>query len=170
MKEFKDMIFISEILLQSKIAQRAFERLFATHKNFDQLEVWCSIQSILVSTGNISKILWSSKNQSRSKRLREILKVEEDSIILDRKFRNHFEHYDERIEKSFDGRTGGLYVDLAMNPSLNGDLDYDENNNRGYNSFDNSLIFRGERLDLNKVLNALIEVHNNCKLYVLDTP
>lgn len=168
MKEFKDLIFISEILLQSKIAQRAFERLQATHKNFDQLEVWCSIQSILVSTGNISKILWSSKNQSRSKRLREILKVEADSIILDRKFRNHFEHYDERIDERYNERMGGLYIDLAMNPSFNGG--FDENNNRGYNSFDNSLIFRGERLDLNKVLISLIEVHNNCKLYVLDIP
>ena len=168
MKEFKDLIFISEILLQSKIAQRAFVRLEATQKNFDELEVWCSIQTILVATGNISKILWSSKNRLRSQRLREMLKIDIDSIILDRKFRNHFEHYDERVEERFDNRSGGVYIDLAMNPSLIGD--YGGNNNRGYNSFDNSLIFRGERLDLNNILNALLEIHNNCKLYVLDVP
>lgn len=168
MNEFQDMLFISEILLQSKIAQRAFERLHATRKNFDRLEVWCSIQSILVSTANISKILWPSKNRVRGKRLREMLKVEADNILSNRNFRNHFEHYDERIEDWFDHRSGGVYIDLAMNPSLRGG--FGGNDHRGYNSFDNSLTFRGERLDLNNVLNALLEVHKNCKLYVLDVP
>jgi hypothetical protein len=55
-----------------------------------------------------------------------------------------------------------------MNPSLR--EGFGGNDHRGYNSFDNSLMFRGERLDLNKVLTALSEVHNNCKLYVLDIP
>ncbi|MBC8054715.1 MAG: hypothetical protein H7Y13_16785 [Sphingobacteriaceae bacterium] len=81
MKEFRDTIFISEILLQSKIAQRAFERLQATHENFDRLEVWCSIQSILVSTANVSKILWPSKDRLRGERLREMLKVEVDTPL-----------------------------------------------------------------------------------------
>jgi len=31
-------------------------------------------------------------------------------------------------------------------------------------------MFRGEKLDLNKVSAALVEVHNNWKLYVLDIP
>jgi hypothetical protein len=168
MKEFQDMIFISEILLQSKIAERAFERLQATHENFDQLEVWCSIQSILVSTANISKILWPIKSQLRGKRLREMLEVEAENILSNRKFRNYFEHYDERIEEWFDNRPNGVYIDLAMNPSLR--ESFGGNEHRGYNSFDNSLMFRGERLDLNKVLNALSEVHNCCKLYVLDIP
>ncbi len=162
------MIFISEILLQSKIAQRGFERLQATHNNFDNLEVWCSIQSILVSAANISKILWPGKNRLRGKRLREMLKVEENNILSNRKFRNHFEHYDERIEEWFNNRPNGVYIDLAMNPSLRGG--FTGNDHRGYNSFDNSLMFRGERLDLNKVLTALSEVYNNCKLYVLDIP
>ena len=35
-------------------------------------------------------------------------------------------------------------------------------------SFDNSLLFRDERLDLKKVLKALSEIAVNCKLYVLN--
>lgn len=73
MKAFKDMIFISEVLLQSKIAQTAFEGLQAAHENFDPLEVWCFVQSILVSTGKTSKILWPGKDRLRGKRLREML-------------------------------------------------------------------------------------------------
>ncbi len=168
MKEFQDIIFISEVLLQSKIALRAFERLQATHENFDRLEVWSSIQSILVSVANISKILWPSKNRLRGKRIRELLKVEGDSILSNRKFRNHFEHYDERIEEWFHKRTTGVYTDLAMNPSLWGG--FGNNAHRGYNSVDNSLVFRGERYDLNKVFSAISDVYTNCRLYVLDFP
>lgn len=168
MKEFQDMIFVSEILLQSKIANRAAERLEDTKTSFDKVEVWCSIQSILVAAGNVSKILWPiSKYKMRGQRLRQLLNVENNSILSNRKFRNaFFEHYDERVEEWFENQFSGVYIDLAMNPSLREGLG--GNGHRGYNSFDNSLIFRGERLDLNEVLNTLSKIHNHCKQYVLD--
>jgi len=171
MNEFKDLIFLGEIVLQSKIAFRANERLEATKDNFDNLEVWCSIQSILVSVANVSKILWPTykKYEKRGERLRKILKVEDSNPLSNREFRNHFEHYDSRIEDWFSNRSGGVYVDLAMNPSLNG-RELENFHHRGYNSFNNTLIFRGELLDLNEILKALEEIRNNCKGLVLDYP
>lgn len=164
MEEFQDMIFIGEIVLQTKIAVRASERLKANNSNFDNIEVWCSIQSILVAAGNVSKILWASnKYKIRGERLRQLLKVEEKNLLSSRKFRNHFEHYDERIEEWFENRSGGVYIDLAMNPSLSGNM----NSHRGYNSFNSTLIFRGESIDLAEVLKALKEIYENCKPYVL---
>jgi hypothetical protein len=165
MKEFKEMVLISEIVLQSKIAQRANERLQATHESFDRLEVWCSIQSILCAAGNISKILNPiyKNNKARGERLRQLLKVEDSNPLLDRTFRNHFEHYDERIEELFNKTSSVVYKDLAMNPSFRGASV--ANVDRGYNSFNNTLIFRGKVLDLNKVLKAIEEILNNCKLY-----
>ncbi|MBK8041734.1 MAG: hypothetical protein IPK21_03200 [Haliscomenobacter sp.] len=35
----QEMVLIGEIVLQAKIAQRAAERLQATHANFDKIEV-----------------------------------------------------------------------------------------------------------------------------------
>lgn len=167
MKELQEMVFISEIVLQSKIAQRAAERLQVANNNFDTLEVWCSIQSFLVAAGNVSKILWPSRteNKIRGERLRQMLKVEKDNPLSNRNFRNHFEHYDERIENWFNNHSSAVYSDLAMNPSLQGNMI--NNNHRGYNSFNNTLVFRGETLDLNVILKALVEIRDNCKPYVL---
>ena len=166
MTELQEMVFIGEIVLQSKIAQRAAERLQATHENFDKVEVWCSIQSILVAAGNVSKILWpNQKHKVRGERLRQILKVEKNNLLSDRKFRNHFEHYDERIEDWFNNQSSAVYTDLAMNPSLRGTTA--SRDHRGYNSFNNTLIFRGESLDLGEVLKALEELLDNCKPYTL---
>lgn len=169
MKGIEDMIFFGEIVLQAKIARRAAERLEATHDNFDNVEVWCSIQSILVAAGNVSKVLWPSdkKYKMRGERLRQILKVKDENILSDRKFRNHFEHYDSRIEEYFSKQSQGVYIDLAMNPSFPGRK---LNSHRGYNSFNNTLEFRGETLDLNEILNALEVMRDSCKNFCLDYP
>jgi len=49
MNGLQEMILVGEIVLQAKIAQRAAERLRATNDDFDHVETWCSIQSILVA-------------------------------------------------------------------------------------------------------------------------
>ena len=167
MIQFHDMILITEIQLQAKIAQRAAERLLATHDNFDNVETWCSIQSILVAAGNISKILWPNKKyEIRGERLRQWLKVENDNPLSNRKFRNHFEHYDERVEEWFNNKSGGVYIDLAMNPSLRSQFFNDPplNTHRGYNSFNNSVVFRGETLYLDELLTAISDILDNSKM------
>lgn len=167
MNGMQDMVFCGEIALQVKIARRANERLEATKDNFDNIEVWCSIQSILVAAGNISKILSppDKKYKMRGDRLRQMLKVEDDCVLLDRKFRNSFfEHYDSRIEEWFKTHPTNAYIDLAMNPSF---PERNLNTHRGYNSFNNTLEFRGEILDLNAILIAMEKIFENCKSYTL---
>ena len=157
---------IDEIVLQSKIALRAAERLRATHDEYEKVEVWGSIQSILVATGNVSKILWPvrKENKARGERLLQMLNVENSNVLFDRKFRNYFEHYDERIDEWFNNRSSTVYTDLSMNPSLRGGFGASRDH-RGYNSVDNTLIFRGEVLNLNEVLKALEMMLDNCKPY-----
>jgi hypothetical protein len=171
MNGLQEMVLIREVALQSKIAQRAAERLQATQETFDQVEVWCSIQSILVAAGNVSKILWPIRKEYklRGESLPHLLKVDDDNILSDRKFRNHFEHYDERIDDWFSNQTSAVYSDLAMNPSLMTPSlpESMSKNHRGYNSFNNTLVFRGESLDLNEVLRALEDIFSNCKPHSL---
>jgi hypothetical protein len=86
-----------------------------------------------------------------------------------RKFRNHFEHYDERIEEYFKYNAQGVYIDLAMNPSLSSGIfgHLPLNTHRGYNAFNNTLVFRDETLDLNEVFVALENIVDNCKPHSL---
>ena len=168
MTGLQELVFMGEIVLQSKIARRAAERLQVTNDNFDTIEVWCSIQSILIAAGNVSKILWpKQKSKSRGEKLRKLLNVDESNLLSARKFRNHFEHYDERIEVWFKNQSSAVYRDLAMNPSMYNFGHRSTNTHRGYNSPINTLIFRGESLDLCAVLNALKEIKLNCSQYVL---
>lgn len=168
-KALSEMVFISEIVLQSKIAELAAKRLSAIKDNFDQIEVWSSIQSILVAAGNVSKILWpqEKKYAVRGKRLRELLKVDDNNILSDRSLRNHFEHYDDRIEKWFKGKASAVYSDLAIDPfkSIWGNVP--TNHHRAYDPLSHTLTFRGESFDLAAVLKELKEIRIKCRHFVL---
>lgn len=151
------MTLLDEIALQSQIAIRAFERLIAAENQFDQIEIWGAIQSILVSSGNVSKILWPSKKyRERGKLLRQYLQIDDDHPLATRVFRNHFEHFDERVEERFNNSPKSVYIDLQMNPSLNTIFDDTEPMcQRGYNTFNHTLIFDSEILNIKEVINPL---------------
>lgn len=151
------MTLMDEIVLQSQIAIRAFERINAAENQFDEIEIWGSIQSILVASANVSKILWPTKKyRERGKLLREYLQIDENHPLASRVFRNHFEHFDERVEERFNISPTGVYIDRQMNPLLNNFFDNREPLcQRGYNSFNQTLIFDGEVLNIKEVINSL---------------
>ena len=94
-------IFVEEIITQSEFALISWEYLQAyLMKKKDNNRIFYHIQAFLVAVANISKILSPSNNKfkSRGEELRKMLQVPINSPILNRKIRNHFEHYDERIE------------------------------------------------------------------------
>ena len=60
-----------------------------------------AVQQILVSTANLSKLLWGSKDEYAESRasLRVRLGVTDDSPIQSKRLRNGFEHFDEQIDE-----------------------------------------------------------------------
>ena len=167
MKALAELIFISEIVFQSKIAQRAAENLFATRNHGDQIDVWSSIQSVLVAAGNVSKILWPQKKYAkRGELLRTMLNIEESNLLSDRKFRNHFEHYDERIEEWFEKNSSASYRDPVIDPfkPIWGKLTV---RHRAYNPLTQVLTFRGESIDLGEALKALENIQQKCRPFAL---
>lgn len=169
MKEFAYTVYLSEIVFQVKIAQQAASRLPIDPGNFDHIEAWCSIQSILGATANVSKILWpsSKKSQKRGKELRELLGIDENSIIAYRAIRNHFEHYDERIERLFQGKSSVNFIDLAFNPFKPQKWETPKYYQRAYNQVDRIVTFQNETLDLKEVLNTLESIKGKCSVYTL---
>ena len=163
MNALKETVFICEIVQQAKVAGWAAKHLPKSTDDFDSLEVWCSIQLILVAAGNVSKILWPGKKySSRGKALRQLLNVNDESPLSNRNLRNHFEHYDERIEKWFKKTSSSGYTDLVISPfkPIFGNHAVEH---RVYNPLTQTLKFRGESLDLKVLLNSLEEIRDKCR-------
>lgn len=159
------MALIGEIVTQAKFAEIAAYQLTNTT---DFVETWAAIQSILVSTANISKILWPARpqNKVRGEYLRELLGVDEDNLLSDRTFRNHFEHYDERIEKWFEDNNSAVYMDSAIDSFEPTTFSLPKFYHRSYNPMTKTLSFRGESMDLLAILTELAKIRKKCRGFV----
>jgi hypothetical protein len=166
LKPLAEMALIHEIVTQSKFAKSAAAQLTKTS---DSVEVWGSIQSILVATANVSKILWPARKKymARGKQLRTLLGIDEDNLLSDRTFRNHFEHYDERIEDWFDKNNSAVYMDSRIDPFEPTPLSLPQFFHRSYNPTSQTLAFRGEAIDLSAVLAALADIQEKCRFFAL---
>lgn len=169
MKAHVEQVFIGEILMQSKIAKSAAERLVTCEDNFDPIEIWSATQSILVAAANVSKILWPQRKTSaeRGKILRMRLNVDDHNLLSDRNLRNHFEHYDERIENWFENNYSAVYMDSRIDSFESIWGRNPANLHRVYNPMTQTLTFRGESVDLAEILKALEEIRHKCRHLVL---
>ena len=62
---------------------------------------WRELQTFVVSTANVSKLLWGQRGRFAKKReaLRKSIGVEDSSPLKPTTMRNHFEHIDERLDR-----------------------------------------------------------------------
>jgi hypothetical protein len=166
LKSLAEMALLSEIVTQAKFAEKAADQLT---NSSDSIEVWGSIQAILVATANVSKILWPARKQSkaRGKHLRDLLSVDDDNLLSDRTFRNHFEHYDERIEEWVENNNSAVYMDSRIDPFEPTPLSLPQLFHRSYNPTSKTLSFRGESIDLAAVLAELAKIQKKCRSYAL---
>lgn len=102
MKTKKDMwmeMSIREISTQCHFAELSFNKLPAATGTDD---IFMSIHSFLSHCAMVSKMLKSKFEPNDSESIGDILKISLSSIIHTRDFRNHLEHYDERLRDWID--------------------------------------------------------------------
>src|SRR5262249_32316642 len=115
-------VFVEEILRQCGFGLFALddmEYLLETTikpKSWEEKRFWFSVHALLCAIANISKLFWpaDTRGKSRGSKLRKILEVGDSSPFRSRNFRNHFEHWDERMDTwalTLDGLEHRWFVD-----------------------------------------------------------
>jgi len=146
---------------QSKFALLAAQDLEHALQVVDMDRIWYCVQGLLVAAGNISKLLWpgTTKFSAEAAALRKQLSVSDNSVLAPRKFRNHFEHFDERLaDWASNGR--GAFVDSNVGPTgfiggfAAGDC------LRNFDTTTHAITFRGETYELRPVLQAVRDIHS----------
>jgi len=150
-------LFLFELKRQSKFAIIAYSDIQQSLTSHDIDRIWYSIQSFLVAVGNISKILWGTDDAIRNRRtdLRQLLLIDDSSVLNSRRFRNHFEHFDERLE-DWTNTVKGSVVDSNVGPS--GFISTPQGESSYLRNFDNQkfvLTFRGEEYQFQPVFDAV---------------
>jgi hypothetical protein len=123
---------------------------------------WSSVESFLITVANISKILWPSSGlstevSSRREALRGLLSVNDSSPIRSKTFRNHFEHYDTRIEdwaKQYENKT---IIDSNIGPvdSVIIGVNHAVSIMRNFDPYKFIVRLRDQEYDINRVVTAV---------------
>ena len=146
--------FLAEIEHQAGLGLLAAQDLEQSVAADDKERVWYSAQAFLVATAIVSKLLWGGPSDAPKRaHLRECLGVSDDSPLRSQVLRNHFEHFDERIEKWAHRGQGSADLVIGVPWQANPDEDW-----RYFDPSSRTLSFTGDKLDLALVVGALSKV------------
>ena len=107
---FLESVFLSEIEDQCNTAITAFSYLKDNLHTMNINLIWGLTEIILTSSANISKFFWPGPPRTkefgvtkqevddRASYLKSRLSIDDKSPLYDRDLRDHFEHYDERVQ------------------------------------------------------------------------
>jgi hypothetical protein len=140
---------------------------------------WFSVQSLLMAAANVSKLLWPTycKGEKlipeRGEELRKSLAIgDKHSPLSDRTLRNHFEHYDARLEHWAATSEKRALYDLGMRSfgsastpatdEVRGSGDPGDQM-RAFDADSNTITFRGEVYQLQLIIDALADIRARAK-------
>jgi hypothetical protein len=167
MKEIKDSSKSSGPVQPEEIAARR------KHEDIVRDRFWLSLQTFVVSAGNVSKVLWPTRPEfaARGVELRALLAVKDDSVLSSRVLRNRLEHIDEWVSK-WEQRTGGLhFADRIFAPVSNEHVHeedipvFTDISFRSYDPQKGIVSFQGDTFELLPIHAALKEPLNYCTNY-----
>jgi hypothetical protein len=147
-------------LNQWQTAMEEYERMKATASE----RFWYSVQAFLVAAGNISKLLWPSYRKGeeripeRGPEVRASLGVEENSPLQPRTFRNHFEHFDVRLEEWAVSSKPRKLIDANIAPM--GTISSAESGDylRNFDPTNFAVTFRGDSYHLRPIVEAIEQI------------
>jgi len=141
---------------------------------------WYSVQSLLMAAANVSKLLWPSYRKgenlvpNRGEVLRKSLAIDDEhSPLSKRTLRDHFEHFDARLEHWAATSEKRDLHDLSVtsfgsaSPSVDSaqaGIGDPGDQMRSFNADSNTITFRGEVHHLQPIVDALTDVRAKAKL------
>lgn len=115
MELFLLRIFQRQVLLQCQFVMQAEEQIERGLKKRDNTILFCGVQNLLTAAANISKALWGirGKHSEARKPLRDSIGITETSPLKDVTLRNHYEHFDERIDRWWNESLDHNFADMC---------------------------------------------------------
>lgn len=171
-------LFCHEIHFQCEIALAAASDLAAE----PSARTWLPIQTFLSAVANVSKVLWPSQGRdsceefetrkAQRRALRERLSVSDESSFRAKTFRNHFEHFDTRLEAWAKANAGTIYFDSNIGPPSDFGGTDPEYMLRLYDPEEHALYFRGSKYCFDPVIAEIEELWKRASVaafgFVLD--
>jgi hypothetical protein len=120
----------------------------------DQDPLWVGCQNLVTGAGNVSKALWGQKGRAAAARkpLRDSLNVDDTSPFREVSMRNHFEHYDERLDAWWKESENHNHLDRFLGPPTAVAGFNDKEMFRTFDPATLDIVFWGERFNVQAIV------------------
>ena len=163
MEKHAQDIYLREVRQHAKyikLAKSQLERaLEQTDAGVDD-GVFMSLQTLLSSAAMLSKLFWPPGDKvppARGPHLRELLGVGEESPLRNRRLRDHFEHYDERID-AYAASGQRIHIDRNVGPADMFGAIPSEMIHRHYDPLTEVVSFRGDEFNIGPLVEAAAQL------------
>jgi hypothetical protein len=172
-------MFQREVERQCKFALMAYDDLREALRNNDMWRVWYFVQALIYALGNISYLLWPVRPRikNRGAQLKSSLSVKDDSPLKARAFRDHFTHFDERLDEWALSSENHDYADsnVGITPGKGvlfwfAEGEYLRNIVRTDYPAQFDITFRGEALSLLPIMKAVQDLAQKAEAKSRDLP
>ena len=158
--------YVQEVALQCGHARRAWRELQESIAADDVPRAYYHVQALLAATSLIAHVLWprsSAQEARRGRDLRAALEVSDDSPLKSREMRDHFTHFEQRLDTFLSEPRGTVrhFVDLNMYPD--GPSPPPSGRLRHFDPVAMALTLRGDRHDLRPMHAAILELSEQTK-------
>jgi len=151
-------VFQEQLLLQCEYTMYAAADMNAAIDRQDVKRAFYAIQCLLTAAANASKALWGIKDTPPEQRkpLRDSIGVDDSSPLKSVRMRNHYEHFDEKIEAWWTTSRTRSRIDRNIMPrtALGGRLD-DGDMFRNYDPITKELWFWTERFNVQDLVDEV---------------
>ena len=154
-------VFQRQVADQCRFALSGVNLINAGLSSTNHDVLWVGCQQFLVGAANVSKALWGQRQRFAADRepLRRSLLVGEDSVLIDMSFRNHFEHYDERIDRWWADSAAHNTLDRMIGaPEMVAGLE-DGDRFRVYDPESHRIIFWGEEFFVEPIVREIDRIY-----------
>jgi hypothetical protein len=161
MNAFLELLFRDQIELQCEAIVAAAEELEAVlaedgppwNQDWNS-RVWIAVESMMGATARVSKALWGQRMNRAEQRqsLRKGLRVPDGSVFADVAMRDHFEHFDERLERWWSEEGRDRHADRQVLPEAEWPITDDSNLFRQFDPETWVLFFWGDRFNMREVV------------------
>jgi hypothetical protein len=170
MDEFIESIYLRELIAQCEFGVGSVQRMNKVLENHGSpSEFFREAGDFLQHSSAVSRLLWppGSNNRSIKKRAKKrgahllnSLEIDDTHSLKERTLRDHFEHFDERLDDWAETSPHKNMVDnmIGSRSAIGGDSIKDQDIMRLFDPATKILIFRGERFDVQALVNGLIDV------------
>jgi hypothetical protein len=172
MEPFVESIYLEELKTQCEWALAAVHGLnqsLASKEAKSIADFFRQAAALLQHAGLASKLLWppgspigfkNKRAKSRSRHLRGTLGIEDSHPLKNRSLRDHFEHYDERLDDWLVNSPNHIFVNNVIGPRtiIGGNVVKDQDIIKLFNPATKELVFRGEPYNVQELVDAVSDV------------